>query len=221
MATYKLRIKYGDTVLINSAINDGITKIVNGKNKLFLNNTSIEIYNAGRLPDGYTEVEYLESTGAQYINTGIKCLTTVTGSLKFQLTDTSSNNWILGAVDGSWRGMEGGSYEGSMYTVQGVSYDSTTPSTNLNNLTFKVINSTATTLNIYIFSRNANGSTTASGVGKMKIYNCKLYNSGTLVRDFVPCKNNSNIGGMYDLVSNTFFANAGSDTFIIGPEVIY
>ena len=48
----------------------------------------------------------------------------------------------------------------------------------------------------------------------------KIYNNGTLVRDFVPVKRNSDGAiGMYDTVTKAFFANAGTGTFTAGPNV--
>ena len=44
--------------------------------------------------------------------------------------------------------------------------------------------------------------------------------AGVLVRNFIPAKRNSdNVLGLYDLVNNVFYTNAGSGTFIAGPEV--
>lgn len=51
------------------------------------------------------------------------------------------------------------------------------------------------------------------------LYSYKLYKNNILVRDFVPCINPSNIVGLFDLVSGTFYDNAGTGTFIAGEKV--
>lgn len=55
----------------------------------------------------------------------------------------------------------------------------------------------------------------------IKLYSCKLYNtSGTLIRDYVPCKRiTDNEIGLYDFVSETFYASS-STSFVAGPETI-
>lgn len=55
----------------------------------------------------------------------------------------------------------------------------------------------------------------------IKLYSCKLYNtSGTLIRDYVPCKRITDDAiGLYDFVSETFYPSA-STSFVAGPETI-
>lgn len=51
-----------------------------------------------------------------------------------------------------------------------------------------------------------------------KVYYFKMYDNGTLVRDFIPVvRNLDNKPGLYDKVTDTFFTNAGTgDDFIVG-----
>lgn len=54
-----------------------------------------------------------------------------------------------------------------------------------------------------------------------RIYYFKLYTSAGLVRDFIPCyRKSDNVPGMYDLVTSTFFTNAGSGEFTVGNDVV-
>lgn len=47
---------------------------------------------------------------------------------------------------------------------------------------------------------------------------CKIYSNGTLSRDFIAVKRDSdNVAGMYDYVSNTFFSSDTGTEFIAGP----
>ena len=57
----------------------------------------------------------------------------------------------------------------------------------------------------------------SSNYGKFKIYSLKLYGNGKLVRNFIPCKYNNQIG-LWDLVTGIFFPNSGTGNFINGSE---
>lgn len=67
---------------------------------------------------------------------------------------------------------------------------------------------------IQILRDNPTGSSTCA---KGKVYYLKIYNSGTLVRNMLPCKNESGIVGMYDIIEKKFYNNNGTGTFIAGP----
>ena len=54
--------------------------------------------------------------------------------------------------------------------------------------------------------------------GKHRVKSYKLYNGATLVRDLVPCINASGEIGMYDIVNQKFYGNAGTGSFV-GSEV--
>ena len=50
-----------------------------------------------------------------------------------------------------------------------------------------------------------------------KIYSTKVYDDNILIRDLVPCyRKSDNVIGMFDLVNNVFYTNAGSGTFLKG-----
>jgi hypothetical protein len=52
-----------------------------------------------------------------------------------------------------------------------------------------------------------------------KLYYFKLFVEGVLVRDLIPCKDNNNVVGMYDVVNNTFYTSPNGAAFVAGPEV--
>ena len=52
-----------------------------------------------------------------------------------------------------------------------------------------------------------------------KVYSCTIKKGGTLVREFIPCKNASSVIGLWDDVNSVFYQNAGSGVFTAGPEV--
>ena len=52
------------------------------------------------------------------------------------------------------------------------------------------------------------------------IYRQKAYQNGKLVGDFIPARRKSdNVVGMYDAVSNKFYTNSGTGDFVAGPSV--
>lgn len=52
----------------------------------------------------------------------------------------------------------------------------------------------------------------------MRVYWFKIYDNGTLARDFVPCIKDDGEVGLYDLVRKQFYGNAGTGVFT-GSEV--
>ena len=53
-----------------------------------------------------------------------------------------------------------------------------------------------------------------------KFYFARIYDKGVLIRDYVPCyKKDDETIGMYDLVTQQFYENAGTGTFIKGPNI--
>ena len=50
----------------------------------------------------------------------------------------------------------------------------------------------------------------------MKLYSFKIYDNGTLVRDFIPVKDSKGIGCLYDKVYNKPYYNKGLGTFKLG-----
>lgn len=193
------------------------------------------------LPSGYTQLEYIESSGTQYINTGFVPSPDTRAVIDAQITvQTVATAAYLGERSGSG-GTDKTAYElWSMSTGRNVSSDffgnrvSKTMSTigirmlidknkasvtiNGNTITNSAAAGTAT-LPIFLLASNDKG-TAAYGIAA-KLYSCQLYGNGTLVRDFVPCKNASGAVGLYDTVKGQFYANAGTGTFAAGPEVVY
>lgn len=53
-----------------------------------------------------------------------------------------------------------------------------------------------------------------------KLYGCKIWDSWTLVRDFIPCYRKSDtVIWLYDLVNNQFYTNSWTWTFTKWPDV--
>lgn len=52
-----------------------------------------------------------------------------------------------------------------------------------------------------------------------RLYACKIYDNGTLVRDYIPCKDPDGVVCLYDRVAQKYVYNAGSGTFTAGPDI--
>lgn len=188
-----------------------------------------------------TEVEYLKSTGTQYINTNIIGGSTLTydicvwvdsgdsGFLGSRKDSNSRTCWMLAASFLIQCGY-GSSYKNSAnaYSQKWVtlrSYNANSKHNvdiNSNGVTETVtvgnVQSFTNTQPVYLFGMNNNGSllTSFPCVGRVKY--CKLYNNETLVCDLIPVRVGQ-VGYMYDKVSGRLFGNSGTDSFILGPDV--
>lgn len=188
-----------------------------------------------KLPSGYTELEYIQSSGTQYIDTGFKPNQDTRVVTKFDMTQT----------DTAWRKLWGsgsGSYnldfalwnDGTtkLQSYYGTKTNNAVPITSMSlnvdankniweysseTITFDKNNFTCA-YSMYIFNVNKDNSS-AYLPGMMKLYLFKIYDNDVLVRDFIPCKNPSGAIGLYDTVNNQFYQNVGSGTFIAGPEI--
>lgn len=59
----------------------------------------------------------------------------------------------------------------------------------------------------------------ALGITPAAIKNYKQYRNNTIVIDLIPVRI-GNVGYMFDKVSGQLFGNAGSGSFILGPDII-
>ena len=71
-----------------------------------------------------------------------------------------------------------------------------------------------TGMSYWLFGRNG---TTPPYLGSLRIYSAKMRNGNTLVRNFIPVRV-VDVGYMYDKVSCQLYRNEGTGAFIIGPD---
>ena len=184
-----------------------------------------------RFPAEYQEVEYIESTGTQYINTGL--VPTVGLSFECKFLVTSSDSPGFGNVFGSRYGSNSGEYQLTSYgggnisvgtrnrvslainTVHVVTFDGdTTATVDGTDVNLTIGSLSNTSYNIALFGINQLGVYQQLQAGR--IYYCRFGN----VRDFVPCYRISDGEiGMFDIVNSTFYTNIGSGTFLKGADV--
>ena len=170
----------------------------------------------GILPSEYQEVEYLESTGTQYIDTGY--LPNPTTVLNIELSfhgdfNANGTKTFLGSKDGDnvftlsfgstatesnhiviWsdKSYAAGGVAGHMHIDDNIR-------TNRNMLSFKSgsatyikakyesdIKTTSHNVPLALFGRNENGTITAFNAYNMRIYSVKIYDNNKLDRNLVP-----------------------------------
>lgn len=222
---------------IDPAGNVGLYDLVGGK---FYGNSGTGVFLAGppkaTLPDGYTQVEYIQSTGIQYINTEFNPSSETRVDMTCEPTTTGTWKGIFGArksasVDEFGVDIPSATEIRSMY---GTESKNLTVSTVLQkfsivkNKNVCTVNGTAithtkqnftTSFPIRLFDKNSGGS--AWGQISMKLYFCQIYDNGTPVRNFIPCKNPSGVVGLYDLVDGKFYTNAVAGNFTAGETVTW
>lgn len=189
-----------------------------------------------RLPQGYQEVEYIESSGIQYIDTGYKPTSNnLRITCEFEYTAEHSTSSVFGSESSSKYSIvpygAPAFYVGSSVqllvqtTALNTKYalDAHANAGTLTVLLNGITNSASysgsilTTVNIGVFCNIIAG--VANQFCSMKLYAMYIYDNGNLVRDFVPCyRKSDNVAGLYDLVNNVFYTNAGSGVFAVGAD---
>ena len=208
-----------------------------------------------RLPNEYQEVEYIESTGNQCINTGIPLNQYRKCEMEFSPT-------LIGATVDERLCIDGGLNNSSQNDVRNLLYiyggtkklclaygnsshriDSVELEINLKYIIeYEMLaNSCSLTINgnkysasygatlitngdnVFLFgaSNSASNQKPYIDLASMRLYNAKYYNDNhILIRNFIPCyRKSDNKVGLYDLVNNVFYTNAGTGVFLMGEAV--
>ena len=187
------------------------------------------------------EVEYLESSGTQYIDT----LVNADSNLSVEITMANAGTpWtnvnLMGAILATPRCRHHLNFDSTLYS-NGINYyfgngdsckaisgykpadgeiftfkvDATNKTFTLGSFLGTFPNDTFDIgLSYWLFGRNG---TTPPQLGSLHIYSAKLWNGTTLVRDFISVRKGST-GYLYDRVSGKLFGNAGTGDFVLGPD---
>ena len=195
--------------------------------------------------NGCTEVEYLESTGTQYIDTGytytslnhktVCTFSTVSAS-------SSAPYWLFGSLSATSARSGGLALQSNLtkigigigniaagsttYTIDNPTSKITVSVESKNNNTFSVTGGSQDYVNIAFGTSSLSGRTeaifatnNAAGVDSFsafKLYTHQIYNSDTLVRDFIPVLDLDGVPAMYDKVEKKLYYNLGSGNFLYG-----
>lgn len=187
------------------------------------------------LDSSYTRIEYIESTGSQYIDLDYIEGSTTDFVMKLATTNenpssikrimggyTSSNRFEL-ALAHTENGLFLNYSNAPVYTeyvpevnvpfeIKKIGTKLIAPNGEIN-LTSNTFSSGKSS---YLFASNR--TSTEKFIGR--IYYCKLYENNEVIRSLIPCIRNSDDEiGMYDLATGRFFTNSGTSTFIAGPVI--
>ena len=196
----------------------------------------------GGLPDGYTAVNYLQSTGTQWIEMGVAPNQNTKAVLKIKInkfngingfsligsrTDINSNDQFTTYLD---------DYNSTRFLFridgqpQSISWTGLTTdkiyTVTLSRTEMKAELEDGTTVFSKTFSVPDFTSTVTMALFRSKgvsgtyfpgrIYSCKHYNGDELIQDFVPCLDTGGVPCMFDLVSQKPFYNVGTGSFTWG-----
>lgn len=184
------------------------------------------------IQSGIRFVDYIESSGTQYIDTGFKPNANTRVIVDLEVTKTPTTPvGVYGAR--------------TAYNVKNYSLTITANATFRSDYnTFINQNFSASALGRHTVDKNKN-KTTVEGESKsynaasfqcdynlvifawnesnkktnfssIKLYSFKLYDNGTLIMDLVPCKDSNGVYGLYDKISGTVYYNSGSGEFTGG-----
>ena len=165
----------------------------------------------------YNVVEYIESTGTQYIDTGLTMEKTDTTRFEIYAHLVNNNSWCGVNAYMQYQANLGGGQKG-LYEVL---YDG---GTHKETVLFNGVNKYNKDWSGYAGDNNKvviigmgnkdNALWTGGEPQSGKWYYVKFYKNGNLLRDYVPCVRNSDgVAGLYDKVENKFYTNSGTGSF--------
>lgn len=193
------------------------------------------------LPDGYTAVNYLQSSGTQWIEMGVAPNQNTKAVLKIKIdkftdkgasligsrTDVNSDDQFTTYLDG---------YHGTKFLFRMDGQTESIPWTGLTTDKIYTVTLSGTEMKAELEDGTAVFSKTfsvsdftstvtmalfrAKGVSgtyfQGRIYSCKHYSGDELIQDFVPCLDTEGVPCMFDLVSRKSFYNKGTGSFTWG-----
>lgn len=190
------------------------------------------------LPNEYQSIEYIESSGTQWIDTGIIPTNSTLSRIKFMPliiegsvifghngTSDTTDYRLFNYNSTFYFDLPGGSSEGNriysgscpVNTAQEIELDDfyiRNLATDTTIVSGSIISFTSTkTLTL-------NYSERTSGITSARWYYADIWDDGVLVSSLVPCyRKSDNVIGMYDFISETLLVNQGTNEFIAGLEV--
>lgn len=187
------------------------------------------------LPQGFTRVEYIESTGTQKINTNVIPDASTVLDITFECKSGATTEHAIFGASWSINGFFLLAYsaaKGLRWHTGGKSVD--VPVSNMLakhrvicSTTSIAVDGTQYTVNatqadeaypIELFSVYHNDGNYGNK-GVYRLYPTTIQQGGTLVRDFIPCRNPDGEAGLYDMVGGQFYGNDGTGEFVCGRAV--
>ena len=190
------------------------------------------------LPSGYTQLEYIKSTGVQYFDT--KYVANSKTEMICEVSADSGETFTAGSRIAAGNNAFIININGTNQTARFLFANDANPHdfsvSNINQkhkyamlgngqyfvddeLKVSLSGTLSSSLNVYVFKINMNGSVAGQDAGAGTLYTCQIKENGVLVRNYIPAKRNSDGAiGVYDIVNNGFYQSL-SGAFIAGAEV--
>lgn len=192
-------------------------------------------------------VDYIESTGTQYIDTGVIQNSNQKFEIITQPLTLAGNQAFFGSQTGSGSGSSGAKYMflgiytnhpgwlvqygyASDYFNYGTKdlnkhtfvLDLPNLTLNVDDVSYDISASSATisgTYSVWLFARNDNGAGRTFYTGR--VYGYKVYENGELIQDLKPCLHPKTFEAcMYDMITKQYFYNQGAGEFIAAPRFV-
>lgn len=189
----------------------------------------------GELPAGYTRLEYLESTGTQHIDTGVKLSSESEVQCEFE--QTSSNDayialygsrntylqdgyvWNISTPQAGTGQIEYGNSAVVRYgTEQGVVSVTKNKEQNYQNdvqLTANVANEFESPISCFLYAVNIAAKPSYNATAR--VYSFSISRNDQLQLNFIPCLDDKGVPCMFDTVTRRPFRNAATT----GPDFLY
>ena len=182
-----------------------------------------------RLPEGYTALEYIQSSGTQYIDTGRKLTQDSDITIDFKLINNNKSVGILGSRESAAKNNLAMFRDGDLFIGDFSEYPKYRFKTNSSfNRTKIRMNKTGVLVNGVLntsWSNVANFETPTNGLifdvgnnnwtGNKAVMQLYSYTDGN-AQKLVPCLDTEGVPCMFDLVSQKPFYNAGTGSFTWG-----
>ena len=185
------------------------------------------------LPSGYTQLEYIQSTGTQHLDTLFKPNNHTRVVIDFRSTFSTANSpkGLLGSRNSSDIGMFAFLYSNRIDpNYNGVGKSVTVDSLqrhvyDFNQNSFSV-DGDVVSFDAGVFSPGynllllsvQNYGTIDNRKAEGYLYSCQIYDNNTIIRDYIPAKLSDGTVGLYDKLNGLLYINAGTGMFMAGPS---
>lgn len=220
---------------LETNVNTQISNLNSKLSRVYKIKGSVESYDsliAVSLPEGYTQLAYLESSGTQWINTGV--VPTIRPVVKLSMQMMSNGDLDAFGFNTRSKPMFAGNI--AQYILQYYRYGSITAI----NTGVKISNTSIETYEfsnvvkkgnevLWVLSESFDFSTNTKPIllftgrdtlkHSVRIARAVIWDDTTKLRDLVPAKNSEGVLGLYDILNDHFYTNGGTGTFISGKEI--
>ena len=190
---------------------------------------------SAEVPDEFQVVQYLESHGSEYIDTGVSGVDGI--ELSFAYPSTPASGSVFGA-----RGSDGGADRFSLTIWVGrflvLPNDASIKATDtdvhtinfgakdawsglFDDIAFSAGRHSPVNVSLYLFAEHLSYTSSVGFKSASRIYACKIYKGENVAGNLIPCyRKADDKPGMFDIVSGLFLTNKGTNEFAVGSDIV-